>query len=584
MKYLTVLLFAFSSSFGQISIKNTAFIFADDKPIYVENDINLIDVNSNIYLRNEAQLIQGLGTTGNSGIGNLSTQQNGTVDQYAYNYWCSPVGNSDITDNNNRNFRVDQIDESIGLIGSNDVAFTNAYDGISSPLTISRLWLWKFVAGSQFSDWDYAGPSGAIAPGLGFTMKGTNGSGSNQLYDFRGKPNNGTISNTVIAGNQTLIGNPYPSALDAVDFIHDTQNVNAITGTLFFWEHDPNANSHFLVNYVGGYATYTISADGSVETFIPSTFDTYNGDGSLNTTGASSSNGKQVKRYIPIGQGFMVEGKTGTTGTVRTTNDHREYYKQSNTESEFFRTSNRTDPNVFPRIPNWCKRFRLNIDFNDTYTKQLVQTFHPSASIGFDYGLEIKFPEGIELREVHWSIDSKPYAAEARVFDLNTKIPLTINLEEQKSIRIRLSDLQNFDSGLPIYIHDKYQGLYYNLRSLNFQLTLDEGIYNDRFEITFKSNDQDDDIDTTSLGFQGKLRVFQNNDLSQLIILNPYKTTVNSIKIYNTSGKEVLFKSNLVVKSRYNISTEFLSQGVYFVDMLLGNGDHKIIRKKILIN
>ena len=93
--------------------------------------------------------------------------------------------------------------------------FTSAYEGISSPLTISTRWLYTFTTSTDYSDWNYVGASGDIPAGLGFTMKGTNGSGNNQLYDFRGKPNNGTISNLVTADNFTLVGNPYPSAIDA---------------------------------------------------------------------------------------------------------------------------------------------------------------------------------------------------------------------------------------------------------------------------------------------------------------------------------------------------------------------------------
>ena len=45
------------------------FVFVHDEIIFVEDDVNLIESNSRIYLRNEGQLIQGSGTTGNSGIG-----------------------------------------------------------------------------------------------------------------------------------------------------------------------------------------------------------------------------------------------------------------------------------------------------------------------------------------------------------------------------------------------------------------------------------------------------------------------------------------------------------------------------------
>jgi hypothetical protein len=39
-----------------------------------------------------------------------------------------------------------------------------------------------------------------------------------QRYDFRGKPNDGTISITVLNLQFTLTGNPYPSAIDLSAF------------------------------------------------------------------------------------------------------------------------------------------------------------------------------------------------------------------------------------------------------------------------------------------------------------------------------------------------------------------------------
>ena len=52
------------------------------------------------------------------------------------------------------------------------------------------------------------------------------GATARSTFDFRGKPNNGTITNPIASEQLTLIGNPYPSALDAADFLWDTDNSN----------------------------------------------------------------------------------------------------------------------------------------------------------------------------------------------------------------------------------------------------------------------------------------------------------------------------------------------------------------------
>ncbi len=91
-------------SFAQLTVEKDSYLFAKDVVLFVEDDVNLKEETAHLYLRNESQLIQGSGTTGNSGVGKLSIQQTGTVNTYAYNYWCSPVGNTDADDSDNREF------------------------------------------------------------------------------------------------------------------------------------------------------------------------------------------------------------------------------------------------------------------------------------------------------------------------------------------------------------------------------------------------------------------------------------------------------------------------------------------------
>jgi hypothetical protein len=550
-------------------------IYATDDYIYVEDDVDLTEPASKLYLRNGAQLLQGTVITGNSGIGELSAQQNGTVHEFAYNYWCSPVGNVDADDFLNRSARINILDDSTGSISSNDALFTASYEGISSPLTISTRWLYTFTTSTNYSDWNYVGSSGDIPPGLGFTMKGTNGSGNNQLYDFRGKPNNGTISNLVTADNFTLVGNPYPSAIDAHDIIWDANNRNTMDGSLFYWEQDLSVMAHQIEAYTGGYATYTISEDEIIETFTPATFDTYNLDGSFNTTGSATTSGKEARRYIPIGQGFMVKGKTGITGTNYFTlrNTHRIFYRQSDPDSEFFRiTTNIKSADIGANY----KRFRLNIDFNDLYTRQLVQTFHESATPGFDYGLESVHPQDVDS-DAYWTIDNKAYVAEANVYNENLILPLSFNLNEQTSLRIRILDIQNFSDSQAIYVHDIDSDIYVDLRQNNFEFILPVGIHTNKYQITFTNN--------STLGINNdllleNLSIIQNNSISELSVLNPTLLKLNQLKIFDVDGKEI-FNLELSNQTSFKTSTKNLNDGVYLVKLALK--DERIITKKIIV-
>ncbi len=590
--YFLYFLIAFSNlTSAQLSVRNSAYVFVNDEIVFVENDVNLNEATSTIYLRNQGQLIQGAGTetaaTKNSGIGELSVYQDGNVGAHEYNYWCSPIASKTSSTVNNP-FGISFLNDITGLTTATPAtSTTSAYlNGTANPLNIEPYWIWKFIASDEYSEWVHVLNATSLNPGEGFTMKGVTGTsannpGDNQNYDFRGKPNTGTIDVAVLTNQFTLVGNPYPSAMDAHAYIWDTDNRNTITGTLHFWEQDPNVNSHRILDYSGGYATYTIEEFSPfMETYTPATFSTYDLGGNINGAGSGSPSGKQPQRYIPIGQGFMVEGSAN--GTVKAKNAHRVYIKETNVDSEFFKTANtkekaKTANSDFFEIHSDYKRFRLNIDFNNTYTRQLLENFHAKATFGFDRGLESKINAAdILATDAYFSNDNATYLAEALPFDEALKIPLTIKLAQNMPIRIRITDIRNFDSNQPVYIHDKENDLYVNLKVQDFDMNLEAGNYNDRFEVTFNNKALSVD-DNTFIGFD----IFQNNTIAELKIKNPNALDIKAFNLFDISGKQILNQNISEIKNTYSFSTKALSDGVYIARISLSNNQG--FTKKIIV-
>lgn len=592
--YLTILsVFFCQLSLAQLTVRNDAYIFATDIEVYVEDDVNLTETNSTFYLRDEAQLIQGPGNTGNSGVGKLSVYQEGTVNQYAYNYWASPVGNVDANSTGNRAFTPNKnIYDVVDLTNSNLAGYsTTGYNGTSSPLNIEDYWIWTYNPGTNYSDWDYVGESGTVDAGYGFTMKGTDA--GNQQYDFRGKPNEGEILVDIEPGQETLIGNPYPSALDAALLIHDPANSGLLeTATLYYWEQDQSIASHNLTAYSGGYASYTITDAtlGNFGTFTPATFKTYNADGTINTiSGTPSSSIKEARRFIPIGQGFMIKGNPAAPSNshLLISDSHRVFYRESAANSEFFRTAQQTESTTTNQddqytvdgltiVPADFKRFRLNIDFNETYTRQLLQNFHNTATPNEDYGLESRMYESLNS-DAYWPQNTKKLVAQANAYDLNLAIPVVLNLNNQQLIRFRIFDVQNFDNNQPIYIHDKVNDTYVNLQSQNFEINLPAGNYTDRFEVVFVEANT---LSTDEFA-ENNFNVIQNNNTSELVVLNPKKLDIENIKLYDVSGK-IIF--NEIVKNnneRLSYSTKNLSDGVYLAQTTLSNNN--TTTKKVIV-
>jgi hypothetical protein len=581
--------FIFSSTVtAQLSVRNNAFIYVNDEIVFVEDDINLEESTTAIYLRTEAQVIQGTGTTGNSGEGLLSVYQDGNVGEYEYNYWCSPTGSFDDTTVNNP-FGITLLNDIVDVTNSTaaNVTHQTGYNGTSNPLAIEPYWIWMYRAGTAYADWEYVGDATTIPAGYGFSMKGTagtsaNNTGDNQNYDFRGKPNTGKIEIPILTNEFTLVGNPYPSAMDAHAYIWDANNRNTFDGVLHYWEQDPDVNSHLLESYDGGYTTYTISEDEVTTTIDPAVFKTYNADGTEKATSGTPITGKIPERYIPIGQGFIIEG--GANATINAENSHRVYEKESDGNSAFFKSTNSKTTTtevstIFTTMAEGIQRFRLNIDFNNTYTRQIIETFSPNATEGFDRGLEISLHEDNMLSsDAYWQVDEDRFLAEALSYHEDLKIPLTIEVSNSMPINISIADVQNFDTNSSIYIHDIATNIYVDLNIQDFDINLDTGKYTERFEVTFK---EDTTLDTEAFDI-GNLDATQNNTTDILTLLNPTNLNIKSILVYDVSGKEVLTQTPNTTQNTYTLSTKNLSTGVYIIKATTNT--LKTFSKKIIVN
>ncbi|WP_343328850.1 cadherin-like domain-containing protein [Polaribacter staleyi] len=198
-----------------------------------------------------------LGTTGT-----LFVDQKSEVDsKYRYNYMSSPVTNpGTITKPKPDTYALKTVLKD-GTIPNNpkEITFGPGYDGSvgASGISLAEYWIYTYAAGSNGrSNWVHKYAEGNIKRGDGFIFKGP---GRKQNYTFAGTPNDGkfTTENEINTGESYLIGNPFPSAMNARKFIDDNP---AITGTLYFWQHVAEKEKlgtagHNFAGYIGGYAT-----------------------------------------------------------------------------------------------------------------------------------------------------------------------------------------------------------------------------------------------------------------------------------------------------------------------------------------
>ncbi|WP_158839074.1 PA14 domain-containing protein [Polaribacter sp. L3A8] len=230
-----------------------------DNVLVVTNDI-LLDGNIRL-TGTTAQLIQthtNTSTVTSSGTpGQLFIDQNSEVPSlYRYNYMSSPVTNPG-ADNYSL---ITVFKDGTTPNDPKDITFVTGYDGsyAGGVLKLADFWIYTYATASNGrSNWEHKYRRGTIKRGDGFIFKGP---GQIQNYTFVGTPNDGsfTSENEIDTGESYLIGNPFPSAINARKFIDD--NIDATTGTLYFWQHVGENNNqgtagHNFAGYIGGYAS-----------------------------------------------------------------------------------------------------------------------------------------------------------------------------------------------------------------------------------------------------------------------------------------------------------------------------------------
>lgn len=633
MKHLLLtasLLLLASNMFAQLFVRpnpstNTdSYLYANDVVLFVEQDVELVEndeeeTQASIYLRGDSQLIQGASASLNAGNGSLSVWQRGWGNSYDYNYWGSPVGNpaggaGNTTFGITRIFDVQHDNVNLEKTHSLPQVSTGSLNGVPSAvgqtttsLRVSQRWIYT-LGESGYANWNYIGNSTNIPAGTGFTMRGTGDAsyGSyfedahDQLYDFRGRPNNGTISFTGVqaGGKEALLGNPYPSTIDLTAFL--LHNVNKIQGTIWFWDQDRTTNSHYLNQIQGGYGSWVPAGGSSVPAeygggvtgeFTPATYIMYTGAGDP-IPGPSYGNGADYDdstRFAAIGQGFMVRGDQG--GTVEFTNDMRVFVPQSTSFVQFKNTvdpetidfDNQTKNNGFGPL----RTVRFLVEINELYGREMVLMFSPNTTKGEDWGYDGKHPLLVNSGDSFWALEGEedPFVIQTRPFNIDDKIPFGIKTKNgQTKFNIKIKE--RFGVNIDMWLVDRLNRTFQLIdeeNGANISVNGSATQIDNRFFIVFKDRTRtiEEEKETKDL-IVSNVDFFQNNKAKQLEVYNPDVIDIKSAFVYDMTGKTVIQENNLGKQNKYAFNTANLSSGVYLVKLITAEDD--VIDYKVTVH
>jgi hypothetical protein len=140
---------------------------------------------------------------------------------------------------------------------------------------------------------------------------------------------------------------------------------------------------------------------------------------------------------------------------------------------------------------------------------------------------------------------------------------------------IKVNEFVNFDVD-NVYLYDNITGVYHDIKNSSCDITLPTGIYNNRFEITFKNSTLN-----TNDGIKSNFIITQNNTTQTVTVHNPNLLEVKSVKLYDLTGKQIFDKQRLGSQNSYQFSTSGLASSVYLVEVLTSE-NRKMVQKIIV--
>jgi len=432
--------------------------------------------NGTITVSDNGNFVQQLGST-YAGSGTLTLSKNSTSTNNIFDLWSSPVASQ----------------------GMDDIFVT---DG-----SLVREYLTPTDT--------YATVSPTAAFGKGYAVRGT---GTDVVANFTGTPNNGTstftLDNTLSTpGNNryNLVGNPYPSNFNLIDFYNANVGDGSTTGidpTMYFY------NSSAVTDKWG---TFNATAGGTW----------------------ARANAATTETSVKPGQAFFVSARSAST-TVSFDNSMR------NAASAVFVNKAATSTTE--------GKYWLELTTPSNNTTGFAVTYGYGASNNYDLYDSKTMSTGADAFYTY--LGTEKLAIQGRDYFVSTDI-VTLGNKHSAAGQYTIS-LANkiglFAGAQPIYLHDKQLGTYTDLQTGNYSFTTNALEEQTRFEIVYQTQALG-----TSENVKAETKVYRDGEF--FVVEATEKIT--SIEVYDASGRLVLTQQ----PNRNNARILLSAKGMYVINI-----------------
>ncbi|HSD08144.1 fibronectin type III domain-containing protein [Flavobacterium sp.] len=463
-----------------------------------------LDVKSSgaLIFENNSSLVQVSDIAVNSG--NITYKRNtAALKKFDYVYWSSPVAGQQL--------------------------------GTMAPNT-DLIYSWE-------SSWNPVSGGIAMTNGKGYIIRATTDMTSQEGV-FLGEPKNGIVKvATLGTGQYNLIGNPYPSAIDADLFIRANQAL--ISGALYFWTHNTaralNGTGTQYVYFSDDYASYTLT-------------------GGTGTGSAAISGGRPPSGDIASGQAFFVA--SSGLGNFVFNNSMR--IISSGKNSQFFKQSRTKKSATVEKNRIW-----LNLTNDGGAFKQLLVGYVTGATNDFDGLYDGVSMDGNKFIDFYSIGNSFNYTIQGRTLPFSTSdvVPLGYKTTIEGTFSIGIDKGDGVFVDQPVYLEDKQTNSLHDLKKGDYSFTTVKGEFKDRFVLRYS----DAKLGTSDTESQTKVNEVIVSVKNGRIKVNSADEAISLIKVFDLKGS-LVYEKDKVHKNEFIIDHLTSSDQILIVITQLENG------------
>ena len=485
----------------------------------VTNDVKI--TAGSLTFEDGAGLVQTNDAAVNSG--NITFKRKTTaLKQYDYTYWSSPVASATL-----------------------------------SQLATNSLF---YNFNPTINNWAYQPGATTMTQGVGYIGRAPGGLtySPTQIVEtsFVGVPSNGVINTSIVksTGTYSLIGNPYPSAIDVDLFI--TANASVTNGTVYFWTHNTAITNN--VYTANDYAKYNLT-------------------GAVRTSTSAVSGGTLPTGKIAAGQGFFIEAKTSlANGTYSAT--FNDAMRISGNNTQFFK--NATSVTTTNSISEGLERHRIWLSLRSSLGayNQMLLGYVQGATNEFDSLFDGKTLAVGNSVSIYTRVGADQLAIQGKSLPFSEAdvIPICYSTTLNGELSINLDDFDGLFTSQNVYLLDKTNNTVHNLKTEPYTFVTTSGNFTDRFELRF-TNEALGTIIPTITDKDIKIITTTNH---QLEVISP-AIAITKVEVFDILGK-LLFTQNDINSNLFQTNSLQLAPQILLVKVTLDN--QYVFTKKTLID